>query len=259
MPSTDQSGPQALAILNFRDIGGMRTGDGRRVRRGMVFRSGAPDYRGVADFNAFARLGIRHVCDFRSAGERPCDPEAWARSAGIAFFAPNAGKPVGDPVTALRRCTISTETTRELMHEVYAQIPVDQAPSFAALFDRLAAGAAPILIHCASGKDRTGVFTALLLDLLGVPRAAIAADYVLSNQSVEGITRAFRDDPRHAPLIAAPFEVWAPLMGCEVEYLDTLFDSLARTHGSAGAYLEQALGVGPRQREALRELLLTDA
>lgn len=245
-------------LANFRDLGGILTRDGRRVRSGRVLRSAAPDYASASEFDMIATLGVRYICDFRSDPERPTDPSQWTQARGIDYWLPNAGQAVGDPVVALARCTIDVQTTEALVHDVYRRIAFDQAPSFRLLFARLLAGEYPHLIHCASGKDRTGVFVALLLHALDVPRPTILADFALSNEAVGHITRAFRDDPRHAPLIAAPEEVWAPLMHADPAALETLHATLEERHGSLDRFLEEELGVGQTQRRRLRDLLLED-
>lgn len=247
----------SISVVNFRDIGGLPALEGSVIRQGFLYRSAAPDYGNDQVVSALARRGVRFICDFRSAGERPCDPKVLAATAGIEYLAPNSEKPVGDPVTALRRCTISTAETQTLMHEVYRQIPFDQAPSFTVLFQRIVNNSMPILVHCASGKDRTGVFVALLLYILGVSRDLIGQEYAISNQWVEDITRAFHEDSRHAPLVAAPFEIWSPLMGSEPAYLDSMFDALKQAHGSVEAYLKEMLDVGEDERRFLRQLLLS--
>lgn len=244
-----------VTIVNFRDLGGARTRDGRVVRKGLVYRSAAPDYS-ATDLEDLAALGVRYVCDLRSAGEQAPESAARTAAAGMTFVAPNADTSTGDPVTALARCTISTAVTLDLMHRTYRHIPVAQAETFARLFHRLADGDMPILIHCASGKDRTGVFTALLLHLLGVPREAILADYALTGEWTEQITRMFRDEPRHAPLIAAPHAVWGPLMQSNVAYLSAMFEALKAVHGSVDAYLEGPLGLSAGDQERLRDRLL---
>ncbi len=171
---------------------------------------------------------------------------------------PNAGRAVGDPLVALACCTIDVQTTEALVHDVYRQIAFDQTPSFRLLIARLVAGDYPHLIHCASGKDRMGVFVALLLHALGVPRKTIMADFAQSNDAVDHITRAFRDDPRHAPLIVAPEQVRAPLMRADPAALDTLRATLEERYGSLDWFLEVELGVGRAERQRLRGLLLED-
>lgn len=248
----------ARELLNFRDLGGMVAGSGRRVRSGMLYRSGQPGYRHPREIEALAQLGIATVCDFRSDAERASDPAAWMEQAGIAYLVPNRGRDVGDPVTTLLRATIDAETTREMMHDVYRGIAFAQQASFASLFARLLAAPAPVLFHCASGKDRTGAFAALLLTVLGVPRKTIVADFAVSDAAIDGITRQFAEDARHAPLTAAPAHVWGPMMEADPGYLGTFFTTLEERFGSLGEFVDQELGVDPAAQAELRRIYLTE-
>jgi protein-tyrosine phosphatase len=70
--------------------------------------------------------------------------------------------------------------------DTYGRMVFDAAPQFAALFKRLCTGSLPTLYHCAAGRDRTGVFTAILLLSLGVPFETVIADYDLSERFMLG-------------------------------------------------------------------------
>lgn len=244
------------SLINFRDLGGLANAEGQRVRPGMLFRTGSPPYATQADVCAFTALGVRLICDFRSDGERANDPADLLEASGIAYLLPNRGREVGDPLKALLMATVDRPTTEALLHDVYRAIPFDQAPSFRALFAQLVDGMFPVAWHCAWGKDRTGVFTALLLHILGIPREAIAADFERSNAAIEIITAGFMAQPRLEPVWSAPFEYWSPLMESRSEWLDTMFAQLALEQGSIDGYLEVMLGVGQREQQELRRLLL---
>ena len=94
--------------------------------------------------------------------------------------------------------------------------------------------------------------------VVALARPTILADFALSNAAVGHITRAFRDDPRHAPLIAAPEEVWAPLMRADPAAFETLHATLEERYGSLYWFLEVEFGVGRAERQRLRGLLLED-
>lgn len=141
---------------------------------------------------------------------------------------------------------------RETMLALYRALPFDQAESFSRLLRLIAAGELPLLFNCAAGKDRTGVFAALLLDLLGVSRDVIVADYLLSNAYFDGARQRFltsygRDD--------IDPDVWEPLLRVEGEYLDACFAEIELRHGGTKGYLAW-LGLSRADIAAIRSHLL---
>lgn len=166
--------------FNFRDIGGYPTEDGRTVRWGRYFRAGRQDRMTAADLAKLKGLGIRSQIDLRrpdeahDQGRGPLETLG-ARYHNIAVI-PEGGTDqlsqlVGDTGISGRRylayLEFGPQTWRDLF-EIFAD-----------------ADRQPILLHCTAGKDRTGVSTAFLLAALGVERAVIEADYVLTNLDVE--------------------------------------------------------------------------
>ena len=116
-------------------------------------------------------------------------------------------------------------------------------------------GSGAVLVHCALGKDRTGVLIALLLDAVGVDRAAILADYAAANDvlatALPALAEAFGLTER---LELIPF---AARMA-HPDALTGMFDHLDRHHGGAAAWL-RACGLDPYELHQLRRrLLITD-
>jgi len=165
---------------NFRDIGGYETGDGRRVRYGKLFRSGM--LVGVTDDGvaALEDLGIRTVVDLRTQVEVDALgndrlPDA---TSVVQIRIPSAG---ADPMVAEALKTGHFPYLPDLVSVNRAYL-TDDAAEFGELLTLLADGAnLPAIIHCLGGKDRTGVSTALLLTILGVPWPTVRDDYLLSN------------------------------------------------------------------------------
>ena len=145
---------------------------------------------------------------------------------------------------------------REKMQEIYRELPYEQAESFREFLLRIAAGDVPLLVHCAAGKDRTGLAAAVLLELLGVPREQVVDDYLLTEHFFErSLNLALTDF--HSPALAhvAP-AVWSPMMRAERSYLETGFAELEAKHGSVAGYAAEVLGVDAAVVEALRRVLL---
>jgi protein-tyrosine phosphatase len=153
-------------IENARDLGGVPIGDSAEVRPDRLFRGPPLAPLTAAGCEEFRKLGIRTVIDLRIAEEREVKPEAPC---------------VQDSATIV---TAPLPVPYNVSPSDYVA-DLDAAKSMATLFDRLGdADSYPIYFHCTWGRDRTGVVTAVVLSALGVSRADILKEYVLSGPSV---------------------------------------------------------------------------
>lgn len=181
---TELASPTAAVTVdgapNFRDIGGYETADGRRVRSGRLFRSGM--LVGISDEGVatLEDLGIRTVVDLRTQEEVDAlGSDRLPNAASIVQIRiPSAG---ADPMVIEALKTGHFPYLPDLVSVNRAYI-VDDVAAFGELLTLLSDGAnLPAIIHCLGGKDRTGVSTALLLTILGVPWETVRDDYLLSN------------------------------------------------------------------------------
>jgi protein-tyrosine phosphatase len=153
---------------NTRDAGGYPTGDGRVVKRGMVYRSAKLNRLSSAGADAYRALGVTTVIDF-------CNRlTPWPLFGGDVWSVHLASTVHGCPMS------FGKDGPREAF---YMRGVRDNADGYRAAFELLAdAERYPVLYHCAAGTDRTGVMSALVLSLLGVDRATIIADFRLSEE-----------------------------------------------------------------------------
>jgi protein-tyrosine phosphatase len=134
-----------------------------------------------------------------------------------------------------------------VMERTYRHYIVDHAAVFAELLHRVAAANhRPVLFHCAAGKDRTGVAAALVLTALDVPPQTIMEDYLLSN-------RFYR--PTSARAADFPDDVRDAIIRVRPSYLEAAFAAMTDGWGGPGEYLDKALGIGPRERAAMRKAI----
>ena len=245
---------------NFRDIGGYQTEKGQSVKWSRIYRSGKLSDLTVDDLEKMTDLNIDLVIDFRSESERDGEPSKFQ---GAEILELPIGGTVADWSTTLSTQLQSGQFTedeiRQTFIQAYEQIPMDNQAEYRAFFDQiLDQKDGAIVFHCTSGKDRTGIGTALLLSALDVPRNVILEDYMLTNEAA-GVDRGL-------PFIAKAFsqragrqiepESLRPLVGVEEVYLQTTFKTIEDQYGSMDRYLEQALGLTEVKRAALREKLL---
>ena len=240
--------PSALlqGASNFRDVGGYLTADGRRVRRGQVFRSDHLAGLTDADVARLQALGVGHSLDFR--GEAECQATPYD-IAGVRRVALTIEPTVIARMQALVAQGIvpSTEETVELMRETYRDFVNHNAGTYGRFLKHLLAHPTPQVFHCTAGKDRTGFAAALLLSALGVDRPTIEQDYLLTNQ-------LYRRDARlegkgHPHVMQVLWQV-------QPEFLHAAFEVIDAQHGGMQDYLHGAIGLTPQEVAELQRMLL---
>jgi protein-tyrosine phosphatase len=182
---------------NFRDLGGYETTDGRLVRWGLLYRSGLLSNLTASDFSYLNQLGVRVVCDFRTAKENSVQPEIWVPNAQVEHIS----LPIGDgssksSITTMQQMLAKNPSPEELkqwLAKIYGGFVFTNAPEYAKVFVQLKQDHLPLLYHCAAGKDRTGVFSALVLLTLGVPEKTVVADYALTNKYLRDVEPSAAD------------------------------------------------------------------
>lgn len=245
--------------VNFRDIGGYPTDDGRFVRWGQVYRTGALSTLTPGDWQKLDGMGFQLVCDLRSAEEVADAPDNIS-SAGIRYYHLPL-KAELETWNRMRTIMFSPSRVPEMLIDSYTQIMIDQNPQVFGRVLRYLADTAnrPAIIHCTAGKDRTGVTIALLLSLLGVPDDIIAADYTLSN-------RYFLHFHAFAQQALAPLrwlQVTAddvyPLLVANAETIKVTLNYVRSRYGTVENYLRDYAGVDEITQSELRDMLLTDS
>jgi protein-tyrosine phosphatase len=248
---------------NFRDLGGYATTDGRRVRWGRLYRSGALSDLTQADHRYLADLGIAAVCDFRATSERASEPTRWPGEPPMTYA--RDYESMGSKLRAsLAEGHMTAETMEAAMIGFYEDIAYDHVESYRMMFSAMLEHRFPLVFNCSAGKDRTGMAAALILELLGVPRAQILLDYSLSETLYDFERLAVKAGASEtatgfSSLKRLTPEVRAPLLRSNPAYLAHALDELERREGSVAGFLEAHIGVGPREAEALREVLLERA
>ena len=244
--------PVPTALLqgasNFRDVGGYRNADGRCVRRGQVFRSDHLAGLTPEDLARLASLGIGHSLDFRGAAEYTATPYAIP---GVQRLALTIEPSVIARMQALVAQGIvpTTEETVALMCETYRDFVNHNAGTFGRFLKHLLEQPTPQVFHCTAGKDRTGFAAALLLSALGVDRATIEHDYLLTNQLYKRDNRLEGSGHPH---------VMKVLWQVQPEFLHAAFEAVDTQHGGMQDYLHGAIGLSPQELAALQRLMLED-
>jgi protein-tyrosine phosphatase len=230
---------------NFRDLGGYPAGDGRMVRWRQIFRSNHLGHLTAADIEIVRGLGVRHAFDFRGRDER-------AAAVCLVEEITVHSLPIEPTVVAALRArlaagTLSADAAFEIMRESYRNYVRLNTHSFRALFAHLLDDRAPLVIHCTAGKDRTGFACALVLHSLGVADDVIAEDYLLTN-------RFYRRDPSAGTDL--PDDVRQAIGSVDASFLAAGLEAVSADYGDLESYFRDGLGLGDRERAALRERYL---
>ncbi len=230
---------------NFRDLGGYPTVEGRRLRWRQLFRSDALHLLSEADVRRLREeVGLAHVLDLRSSGELAAEGRGPLEQHPLAFH----HLPIFDGDVSSARAAgaeISLADRYFLMAE-FAREPIRR------ILTTLAEATGPAVYHCAAGKDRTGVISAVLLALLDVRDEVIVADYVATQEGLDAIIERLMSSRGYQDMLAA---LPPDTLHAEPETMTRLLDRIRERHGSIRDYVA-AIGVEEVAVERLRERLL---
>ncbi len=262
---TDTLPPQFIpveGVRNFRDFGGYRTASGRSVVKGRLFRSA--NYAAITDegLKALEQIGLRIVIDLRRGPERQFSPSKF-NHVPVEILSSHLGD--GDGVTLpphlqfIRDTDLTAAATHDHMLSSYRRIPWEpqHIALFSETFSRLAAGQGPVVIHCAAGKDRTGILCGLIKHALGVSADDIMTDYLLTNH-VARDEAMLKDYARYmAEQFDKPVdpEAMRPMFGVHPSFLEEAWAKMAEIDGSINGYLLR-IGVDDKVRAQLADHLL---
>jgi protein-tyrosine phosphatase len=235
--------------VNFRDIGGYPAGPGRHVRWDTVFRSDDLGSLTDRDLELFSTLGIRTLIDFRVPFERTRKPNRLPPDRPIETvelgFVPSGGI---EMLRGISEGVLDAEDVRQMViHQYRSFVTEGQAQYREALRVLLDAERFPLVIHCTSGKDRTGFAIALILAALGTPRETIVRDFLLTNDYRRDLSVLFSSATRAG--------VPEMLTSARPEYIEAAFAQIDESYGNVETYLAQALGIDAPARQHLIEIL----
>ena len=228
---------------NFRDLGGITTLNGKRLKMGYIYRSDKLSEITETDLDKLDNLEIKNVIDLRTQPEVSEEPDNIPKNAEITY----RHLPIGDDslmggseeemIKKLKK--FKPEQSEKFMVNATANFAIDYKDSYKKLYDQLNNDQMPLVFHCTAGKDRTGVATALLLDILGVSKEIIYDDYLMSNYyRYQGNEEMLEE----AALYGIDHKILRPFMEVRKKYLDAAYDKIETDYGSVENYFKKGLG-----------------
>jgi protein-tyrosine phosphatase len=240
--------------VNVRDLGGLTTDDGGTTAQGVLLRSdnlqGLSDKdvrRLVDDYGVCTVLDLRTPTEVRLEGPGPLVAEG-IRHVNLDLIPTwDVSGPSADRIVPHEQ-----REQGDLSHFYLTYL--DQAPSevVAALRVITDTGSGPVVVHCAAGKDRTGVVVALALVVAGVHRDEVVADYALTGERIDAIRDRLVASPTYAEdMKSRPVDDMRPHALSMRHFLDRMDE-----RGGVSAWLSEQ-GFGADEQAALRERLRT--
>jgi protein-tyrosine phosphatase len=243
-------------VVNFRDVGGFITHEGKTVKHGKIYRGASLSYITPTGKQALLALQPRLICDLRSDEEVANDPDPTFESVQNI----NIGMATeGDKAKRLWLLLFRPKKLNTLLPTLYIDVILEEnAPALQhALRLFLDEEQLPMVIHCTAGKDRTGVLVALILALVGVDEEAIVADYTQSNHFYAHYEQIAHQLLRKLAFLRLNSANLFPILVAHPDTMRAVFAYLRTEYGGVAGYAQSRLGFGADDVEKLKNTLLT--
>ncbi|MBI6549815.1 tyrosine-protein phosphatase [Xenorhabdus lircayensis] len=259
MTTTFLSHPSLLPLnggINFRDLGNKTLSNGAQIKSGLLFRSGSLDRLTENDQAFLVDHNLFQIIDYRDNSEIMDKPDQVWNGAHYHHAPANPlSKEVDANLDKLDKAILEQFDAKVFMSRLYELLPINNLAykKLATLLLQPEKGG--IVQHCAVGKDRTGVGSALVLLTLGADLDTVMEDYLLTN-----ITLAqYRDYllNEHAKVMnESVVEKFAYVYSVKEEFLLTALNSINRHYGSVDIWLEKDIGLDMAAREKIQSYFL---
>lgn len=242
-------------VFNFRDMGGLKAKDGRRIRFGLIFRSAELTGLTYDDLVYLKKQQIKFIYDYRDKAEADLKPDPKIGNEEHKRVAVNGedrttAQSEWDPETFYRSFTVENFT------RVYAEMPI-QNVSYQTMMHLVARPERnlPLIHHCAGGRDRTGVGSMLILKTLGVSDETIVDDYLLSNRLLQTYHQElFADAAQYISGTALKHFEEGFLL--HEEFIEASMKAITETYGTFSNYLSVEFGIDEKMRTKIQNFCL---
>jgi protein-tyrosine phosphatase len=248
-------------LYNFRDIGGLETSDGRRMKTGILYRSDELSRLSERDIEKMRKLGIQLICDLRTAREQKSKPSKLVNKEGITIV----NVSIYDQSQEFSRFEFFKFLTgsskiidfRKIMTDLYSSLAFTSGEDIRKILLTITEqNQLPVLIHCTGGKDRTGFIAAILQLAAGVPYQKVMDHYLYSNEVIGPRMKKIETFIRWMSLFRAKPEQIRPVLEVRREYLDEVYQEIIARYGDINTYLASVCGVSEETFVKLRKMLV---
>lgn len=247
---------------NLRDLGGIAASGQRWIKPKKLVRCG--ELFGLTHVGAVKlqeRYHIKRVLDFRTSQERKARPDCVIPGTEyqvLDFFPVQADDRISGSEKQMGAMQ-NTGQVREYMKALYTSFIKEESAVHALnqfIQTLLQNKEGAVLFHCFAGKDRTGIASAVILTILGVPETMIMEDYLLTNRMCKETNKRIME--RLGTGKSEKFlEILEKALGVDEEYMMEAYKTAKQLYGSFEDYILYGIGVGEKEQEQLREMYLT--
>jgi protein-tyrosine phosphatase len=242
-------------IVNFRDLGGIKTMDGRTVKWGKIFRSDNLSKLKTSEFEKFNDLNIKSVVDLRTDHEIKGKEDHLPP--GVKYAHSPTVKDNEGELALLRKKVINGEISEQQAIDktigFYHDAVTVNLASLPGIIGQIAASSDPVLYHCSAGKDRTGIVSALILSILNVDRETIMQEYLMSNYYRKRKTEKMLGKAKLGKIIKPKLDLKAieVFMSVDKAFLNAFFEVVDKEYGGTDAFIQNQLGIGKEERQRI--------
>lgn len=256
---------QLPSKLNIRDLGGLPAKDGRRVKKGLLFRSSALSFFDKDELEPVRKLGLKTILDLRAASGVEKSPDPVIEGATYYNYCAAFENILDDLNSPLDLASLLFDEDQqgnviEVLVSSYTASLAFSNDAYRFLFECLIKGEVPLLFHCSNGKDRTGVAAMLILLALGVDAQTVTDDYLQSNNNrrlaIEDLKERFQAVSGISTNVTSFLTM---IEGVLPESADMMISEILEKYGTYENYMEQEYGFDEKTLNKFRDLYLEDA